>query len=135
MQAHFVALVLQVLQGDRVGRDGSEVALGAHEHDWRVLADLPDLGAPALHAVQTDLIVDGDAEHEAVRPVVADLSIHTKMRITAVIVDFELDLLSLELLGPTEDIKNVRLVSLIKDLLLVIHDQTGLTHSAVTDEH
>lgn len=122
LQAHLVTFVLQVLQGDRIGCDRSKIALGAHEHDRRVLADLADLGAPALHTVQTDLVVDCDAEHEAVRLVVADLTIHTKVRIATIVVDLKLDLFALELFRPAEDIKYVWLVSLIEDLLLVIND-------------
>ena len=135
LQAHFVAFVLQVLQRDRVGSDRAEIALGAYEYDRRVLANLPDLCPPALHAVQTDMVVDGDTEHEAVGLVVANLPIHTKVWIATVVMDLELDLLPLKLLGPAEDIKYVRLVGLVEDLLLVIHDQTRLTHGAVADEH
>lgn len=135
LQAHFVAFVLEVLQCDRVGSDRSEIAFGAYEHDRRVLANLPDLCAPALHAVQTDLVVDGHAEHEAVGLVVADLTVNTKVWIAAVVMDLELDLLPLKLLGPAENIKYVRLVGLVEDLLLVIHDQTRLTHGAIADKH
>ena len=135
LQAHFVAFVLEVFQRDRVGSDKSEIAFGAYEHDRRVLANLPDLCAPALHAVQTDLVVDGHAEHEAVGPVVADLAVYTKVWIAAVVMDLELDLLTLELLGTAENIKYVRLVCLIEDLLLVVHDQTRLTHGAIADKH
>ena len=124
MHAHFIAFVLQVLQRDWVGSDGPKIALGADEHDGRLLADLPDLDPPPLHALQAISVVDGDAEHEAVGFVVADLAVDSEVRVAAIVVDLQLYLLLFELFGPTEDIKHVRLVSLVEDLLLVIHDQT-----------
>ena len=135
LHAHFVALVLQVLQRDRVGSDRPEIALRADEHNGRLFADLPDLDPPSLHALQAVSVVDGDAEHEAVSFVVADLAIDTEVRVAAIVVDLKLYLLLFKLFRPTEDVQHVRFISLIEDLLLVIHDQTGLTNGAITDEN
>ena len=135
LHAHFVALALQVLQRDRVGGDRPKIALRADEHDRRLFADLPDLDSPSLHALQAISVVDGDAEHEAVGFVVADLTIDTEVWVAAIVVDLKLDLLLFKLLWAAEDVKHVRLISLIEDLLLVIHDQTGLTHGTITDKN
>ena len=135
LHAHFVALALQVLQRDRVGSDRPEIALRADEHDGRLFADLPDLDPPPLHALQAVSVVDGDAEHEAIGFVVADLAIDTEVRVAAIVVDLKLYLLLFKLFRAAEDIQHVRFISLVEDLLLVIHDQTGLTNGAITDEN
>ena len=57
------------------------------------------------------------------------------MWVAAIVVDLKLNLLLFELLGASEYVKHIRLVSLVENLLLVIHDQTGLTHSGVTDQN
>jgi len=56
------------------------------------------------------------------------------MWVAAIVVDLKLNLLLFELLGASEYVKHIRLVSLVENLLLVIHDQTGLTHGTVTDK-
>ena len=133
LHAHFVALALQILQRDRVGGDRPKIALRADEHDRRLFADLPDLDPPSLYALQAVSVVDGDAEHEAISFVVADLTIDTEVWIAAIVVDLKLYLLLFKLFWAAEDVQYVRFISLVEDLLLVIHNQTGLTNGAITD--
>ena len=56
------------------------------------------------------------------------------MWVAAIVVDLKLNLLLFELLGASEYVKHIRLVSLVEDLLLVIHDEAGFTHGAVAYE-
>jgi len=134
LQAHLIALVLQVGLRDGVGCDGAKITLRSNEHDRRVFADLPDLRPPPLHVLQTGAIVDGDTQHEAIRSVVADLAVDTEVRITAIVVDLQLNLLIFKLFRSTEHIQHVRLVVFVEALLLVIYDHTGLTHGGVAHE-
>ena len=134
LQTHFVALVLQHLPRDRIRSGGPKIGLRANKDDRCLLTNLPDFDPPSLHVIQALLIVDGDAEHETIGLIVADLSIDTKVRISTIIVYLQHDLLLLELFGPTEHVQHVRLVSLIEDLLLVVHDEAGLTYGAVAYE-
>ena len=133
LHAHLIAFVLQILQRDRFGSHGPEITLRADKHNRCLLADLPDLDPPSLYALQAVSVVDGDAEHEAVSFVVADLTIDTEVWIAAIVVDLKLYLLLFKLFWAAEDVQYVRFISLVEDLLLVIHDQTGLTNGAITD--
>ena len=99
LQALFIAFVLQVLQRDRVGSGASEITFGGYKHDRRVRANLPYLSAPAMHAVETVLVVDGNAEHEAVGLVVVHLTNLYEVSIARHVMDLELDLLALKLPG------------------------------------
>ena len=133
LHAHLIALALQVWQRDRVGSGRPKIALRADENNRRLFADLPDLDPPSLYVLQTISVVDGDAEHEAVSFVVANLTIDTEVRVAAIVMDLKLYLLLFKLLWTTEDVKDVRFISFVENLLLVIHDQTRLTDGTITD--
>ena len=104
LQAHVVGFPLQVITGDVVLSDGSQVTLRSYQHNRSIGADLPNFGLPRRNVVQTQLVVDSDAKHEDVSLVVADLAITTEISITTSVVDLQLDLLILKELWAFEHV-------------------------------
>ena len=95
---------------------------------------MSDFSAPALNALESFSIVNGDAEHEAVRPVVANLASGAKGGIATVVVDLEIDHFIVELLLASVNVEHSWFITFIEDLRLVVYDKTRLSHRGVSHE-
>ena len=73
-----------------------EIALRQDEHDWLHSLNVLNLNLPSVHGLERFLVVACDADHEAVRTPVLNLTVDAKMLITAGIVDLDLDLVLLD---------------------------------------
>ena len=78
------------------------------------------------------MVVRGDANHEHVSVLVLDLTIHAEMLVTAGVVNFDFDLLLLDVLDAPVDIEHGRFVILGKAVVQVVRDQARLTDSSVS---
>ena len=65
----------------------AQIALCPNQDDGCVGADLADLSLPTDDVVVGGATVDGDTQHEAISPIVTDLTIDTEVGITASVVD------------------------------------------------
>ena len=82
-----------------------------------------------LHAVARD------ANQEAVRILILHLSVDSEMLVARSIVDLNLNLLAIDVLGAAEDVEDSRLVFIGERVLQEVRDEAGLTYRGVADEH
>ena len=78
------------------------------------------------------MVVRGDANHEHVSVLVLDLTIHAEMLVTAGVVNFDFDLLLLDVLDAPVDIEHGRFVILGEAVVEVVRDQARLTDRSVS---
>lgn len=122
LEAMLFGLVFKLILGNRVGCGTSHVTLCAHQDDGSIAAHLANLSLPLVYRLEGVLIVDSYAEKEAVRLVEDNLAVHTQMRISTCVMDFKLNLFTIELLGTSEDVEDIGLVVIGEDLLLIVDD-------------
>ena len=133
LETHLTGFSLELVERDWAVAVVAQIALGADQDDWCIGADLADLRLPSNDVFEGGARIDGDTQHEAISPIVADLTVDTEMGITASVMDLQPNRLSFKSPLALEYIEHARLIVLREDLLLVINDQTGLTDGGVAN--
>ena len=136
LETHFTHFSLELVERDCVIGAAAQIALGTNQDDRCIGADLADLRLPSNDVVKGGASIgpsDGDTQHEAIGPIVTDLTVDTEMWITASVMDLQPDLLSFKSPLALEYIEHAWLIVLREDLLLVINDQTRLTDGGVAN--
>ena len=87
LETHVTGFSLELVEGDWALNTVAQIALRANQYNWCIGADLADLRLPSNDVVKGGASVDGDTQHEAIGPIVADLTVHTKVRITTGVMD------------------------------------------------
>lgn len=88
-----------------------------------------------MDVIQRVTAVYRDADHEYICFLELNLAIRAQVVISARIVDLELNLLLLDVLGASEDIEHGRLVIVCENVLEVVFNEAGLADGGVADEH
>ena len=87
LETHLTGFSLELVEGDWAVAGFAQIALGADQDDWSIGADLADLRLPSNDVIKGGASIDGDTEHEAIGPIVTDLTVDTEMGITASVMD------------------------------------------------
>ena len=94
LETHLTGFSLELVERDWAVAVVAQIALGADQDDWCIGADLADLRLPPNDVFEGGARIDGDTQHEAISPIVADLTVDTEMGITASVMDLQPNRLS-----------------------------------------
>ena len=112
-----------------------QVCLGEYQHHWLVRFDLRNLVLPPVNIIERVWVWHRHTYHKHVRAPVLSGTIDTKMIVSARVMDLDIDLDFLDVLGTAEDIKHGRLVILREAILQVVAYEARFADRSVADKH
>ena len=87
LETHLTGSGLELVERDWAVAAVAQITLGADQDDWCIGADLADLRLPPNDVFEGGARIDSDTQHEAIGPIVTDLTVDTEMWITASVMD------------------------------------------------
>lgn len=123
-----------MLRSDWVRASSAKIHFGCNQNDRSISTHLSYLITPLSDIVKRVSVIDRDADHEAVCFIVYNRAVRAKIRVSASIVNYQINLLAPQIFGSLEDVEHCGLVIVRENLLLVVNDQARLTDGCVTDK-
>ena len=132
LKTYFCLLSFYLFNSHAIFEKLYQVSLGQDECRGFSNLGLLNFFLPIFDIIKGVFTVGGCANHKGVRILELGLAVDTEMLVTWSIVDFDLDLPILDVLGPPVDIEDGRLVFLAEDVVNVVPDQARLTDFSVS---
>ena len=112
-----------------------QVPLCQDQEDRFLALNFHDFRLPLANVFKWLWNVACDANHEAVSVLILHFSVDSKMLVAGSIVNFNLYLLAIDVLGAAEDVEDSRLVIITELVLQEVRDEAWLAYRGVADKH